>query len=61
MFGCCDRSWKTLPVDLVMFVPGSFLLRQMVLKIRKAVKGDVPALSRIYLLTANTGSSPEEL
>ena len=42
------------------FVPGSFLLRQMVLKIRKAAKDDAPVLSRICLLTANAGSSAEE-
>ena len=33
----------------------------MVLKIRKAAKGDAPALSRIWLLTANAGSSAEAL
>jgi len=33
----------------------------MVLKIRKAAKGDTAALSRICLLTANVGTSAEEL
>ena len=42
-------------------VSGSFLLKQMVLKIRKATKDDAPTLSRICLLTDNAGSSAEEL
>ncbi|KAF8812571.1 acyl-CoA N-acyltransferase [Phlegmacium glaucopus] len=33
----------------------------MALKIRKAAKGDTPSLSRICLLTANSGTSAEEL